>query len=385
MVQPFGQCWFWNYGVINGLIDMRILMLMPHPNVKGPIFTHTSHLVAFLKNQNNEVCTEYWGRHKDIESLPEKVLGRAFDIIRIRKTLKNGHFDVMVVKTSLDCAALSRDIPLLLASSRLCRKKVVQFHGSSSDLLNARGYSIFKLFSRFLFRLSDASLVLSSEEKRDFTQFIPNHPTYIVSNPFLSFKNITSSKDKVIRDLPSDKPIILFVGRFIKEKGIFDLINAMPMVLKSVDCHLLIVGEGDLKNQAIDLMRTLNMEKYITLTGHLTGNALFSVYRQAKVFVFPTYWKEGFPTVITEAMDAGLPIITTKIRGVVDHLFEGKNALFVPAQNPVSIAEEVVRVLKDSKLRNKMSNANRKKVRDFSPQFTGLHYQKVLLEIADAN
>jgi glycosyltransferase involved in cell wall biosynthesis len=364
---------------------MRILMLIPYPNVKGPILKHTRHLVAFLLSQGNEVSTEYWGRHKDHESLSEKIKGRAYDIFRIQKVLKGNNFDVMVIKTSLDWSTLSRDIPLLMITRRLCRKKVIQFHGSSSDTLNAHGYLIFKLLSRFLLRLSDASLVLSSEEQRDFTKFFPQHPMYIVSNPFLSINYNISSKDKVIVDLPSDKPIVLFVGRLIKEKGIIDLINAMPIVLKSVGCHLLIVGDGDQKKQVINLIRTLKMYKYISITGHLTGNALLSVYRLAKVFVFPTYWKEGFPTVITEAMDAGLPIITTKIRGVVDRLSEGKNVLFVPAQKPGSIAEAVVKILINSKLRNKMADANRKKVKDFSPQLTGRHYQKVLQEIVDAH
>ena len=59
------------------------------------------------------------------------------------------------------------------------------------------------------------------------------------------------------------------------------------------------------------------------------GDQLAAAYQSSDLFVLPTYWFEGFPTAITEAMDRETPIITTRTRGIGDHLDAGVNALFI--------------------------------------------------------
>jgi glycosyltransferase involved in cell wall biosynthesis len=106
-----------------------------------------------------------------------------------------------------------------------------------------------------------------------------------------------------------------------------------------------------------------------------------AIYRTGDVFVLPTYWVEGFPTAISEAMEAGLPIVTTRARGMADHLEEGVNAVFVPKRSPGELAEALERLLTDEPTRARMGSANRQKVAEFAPDRVAGEYLEALNSI----
>jgi glycosyltransferase involved in cell wall biosynthesis len=81
-------------------------------------------------------------------------------------------------------------------------------------------------------------------------------------------------------------------------------------------------------------------------------------------------------------MSAGLPIITTKTRGIADHLDEGTNAIFVPPRDSAALSRALERILDDALLRKRMAEANRKKVDEFAPSRVAAHYLDTLREIA---
>src|SRR5205823_173848 len=103
------------------------------------------------------------------------------------------------------------------------------------------------------------------------------------------------------------------------------------------------------------------------LPGYLAGAELEAAYREATLFVFPS-WVEGFPTVLAEAMDAGLPIVTTRIRGAADHLVAGENALFVEPRDVSALVDAILTLLDDRDLAARMSAANRRRIGIFEPR-----------------
>ena len=359
---------------------MRILMLVQSPNIRGPLARLTPLLIKALQDLGCEVQTVQWGRHNDSEALSEKLIERITDLLHARKALERKKYDVVFVNTAHDWATLSRDIPLLLLTRHICPNIVLQFHGSSSDILVAPGNYLFKLFSHWLVSLCDAALVLSSEEQREWQQFYPHGRFDVVCNPFLPDTLEISNFDQRINDVKRD-PVILFVGRLIREKGIFDLLDTMTFLQAKRSFRLLIVGDGPDAKAVKQKTAQLNLADRVTFTGYLKGEDLNNVYCNANVFVFPSYWKEGFPTVLAEAMGFGLPIITTRIRGVTDHLQEGVNGLFVPPKDPASLAKAVVTLLNDPVLCTQMGKANQEKVIDFSPEKVGKLYLEVLNEL----
>ncbi len=360
---------------------MRILLLVPRPGIRGPIPGITSLLEAGLREAGCALDTEYWGRRRDGESALDRVAGRSGDIARIRRRLGEEPPDVMVVTTAHDWPSLSRDIPLLLATRRRVGRIVVQFHGSHAESLAAPGSRLLKAASATVVRLSDALLLLSTEEQRDWQRFRPAGDYRVVSNPYRPAGDGPAAHDRPALGLPTDRPLLLFVGRLVAEKGILDLVEALPRVLQRQPCHLLVLGHGAEEHEVARRVAALGLEREVTLAGYLAGEQLRSAYRLADALVLPSYHDEGFPTVIAEAMDAGLAIVTTRRRGMADHLREGEQALFVPPRDPAALAEAVVHLLARPGLRARMGAANRAAVRAFLPEVVAREYLRILEEI----
>jgi len=200
---------------------MRILMLIPRAYSRGLGDQLIPHLVSALKNLGSVVDTPTWGRHNREESIFKRVIGRLQDINKVKKTILQGKYDVMLVETSHGAwGSLLRDITLLLFIRRIVPRIILQFHGSQSDRLIEAGNYLFKLFSSFLIRLTDGALVLSTEEKKQWQSFYPGVPFYMVKNPYLSNGIESLPRNREGLNLPDDIPIILFVGRLVKQKGI---------------------------------------------------------------------------------------------------------------------------------------------------------------------
>jgi glycosyltransferase involved in cell wall biosynthesis len=365
---------------------MRIFMLVQTPGARGPVPKHTSHLVAALRSLGCTVVTHPWGQRRAGESLVLKLIQRVSDVLSARSALKDREFDIAVVKSSHGWLTLLRDIPVVLMIRRRCRPIVLQLHGSRASLLVERGSCVstvarrtpfprtFKLVTRVLLALVDGIMVLSTEEERQFQTFYPGLPVFTVKNPYISV--FPSGPPPRSTALPP-RPRVLFVGRIIKEKGIFELLEAFAEVVKRARCDLVIVGEGDQERRVCDRIEDLGLENCVSMVGYLSGSTLIDKYNDSTVLVLPS-WSEGFPTVLAEAMDAGLPIVTTRIRGAADHLIPDENALFVEPRDINGLASALLKVLTDEALRGRMSSANRKRIQIFAPKIVAVEYFQAL-------
>lgn len=356
---------------------MRILMLAPHPSVRGPLPKHTPVLVGALESLGCEVVSEPWGRHSDQETVIDKVIGRSRDIPRVRRRLKAEPFDVMVVKTSHEGRSLLRDVPLLAATRHLAPKIVVQFHGGNSYLLSAPGNRPFKAATAALFALSDGVLLLSSQEARESHAFWPRGRFRVVSNPYVAPPDDLAAR---VGRNGTGPLTLLFVGRMIREKGIFETLDAFAAISAGHDCRMVLVGDGPEAAAIAARVAELGLQGRVTLAGFMEGQPLHDVYRAADIFVFPSY-REGFPTAITEAMAAGLPVITTRIRGMADHLADERNALLVTPRDTAGLTAALRRIVDDPDLRRRMSVANTAKVAEFAPPAVARHYLGTLEEL----
>ena len=356
---------------------MRILFLTAYPNIDGPLPKLAPMMVEGLKGCGLDVEVEHWSRHREHEHLWEKLVGRVGDLRKIRRHLRRKPAAALLVTTTHDMPALVRDIPLVLATRRLCPTIVLHFHGSMCDALGASGGTFFTRASLWLVRNCSAVLLLSREELEQWRRWAPSARFELVSNPF-----VPSAQAGEHANAPRecDTPTVLFVGRLEPQKGILDLLSAFSVVCRTEKCRLVLAGSGD-----ADRVRRTAAEAGITasveITGYLSGDAIWAAYAGADIFVLPSY-REGLPTVILEAMSFGLPVVTTRIRGAADLLEDEINALFVPPGDPESLAAAILRLLRDPELRASMGDRNRASLDAFVPAAVIPQYAAILRDVA---
>lgn len=350
-------------------------MLIQHAEARGPAPKLSGHLVDALRRLGCSVVTHHWGQHRPDESLLEKLIQRSRDVLSVRRALQHQTFDVAVVNTAHDWRTLLRDITVVAAIRRRCRPVVLQFHGSLAETLVRPGNRALKLFTAALLALVDGVMVLSKEEERYWMAFRRTPPVFTVKNPYVSA--FPASTPQMSSSSSRSRDRMLFVGRLIAAKGIFELVDALADVISHTHCELVMVGEGPQEAELRDRIHRLGVEPYVTLTGYLKGQELIDQYRDASIFVLPS-WREGFPTVLSEAMDAGLPIVTSRIYGAADHLIDGRNALLVRPRCVRDLSSAISRLLRDSDLRLRMAINNRETIAMFEPRVVATEYLRVL-------
>ena len=357
---------------------MKIAMLGPPASARGPLPKLMPLLVEGLARLGCEVELLPWGGRSDREGLVTKLHGRLHDVAAARRAVVAGGFPVVVVNTAHDWWTLGRDYALL---RRLPRRAVavLQFHGSQSGRLLAPGSWTFKEATRAVVSRADGILLLSNDERLEWERFQPAVPKYVVRNPAPLLPELSEGE----REPGPGTKTILCVARLIESKGVLDLVRALPLVREAVPCRLVLAGDGPERGRLLDLATEIGVRDAVTLAGYAAGEELTRLYRSADVFALPTTHYEGFPTVILEAMAAGLPIVTTAARGVKDHLENGKHALLVPARDPAALAAALVQVLGDPALRQRLGEANLQKVADFDADSVAEEYLLALRAIVD--
>jgi glycosyltransferase involved in cell wall biosynthesis len=356
----------------------RVLMLAPPGGVRGPIPTIAPLLAAGMRELGCVVETAPWGRRAGDESPLDTVLGRALDLLGARARCRRSTCDVLLVHTSHDWKTLARDLPLVLVCRAGVGSVVLMIHGSRVESLSRRPLAPFSVVTRLLVSLADAVLVLSSEEQRAWDKVLPGRRFYVVANPFVT--PVGPRASLATGNARHDAFELLYVGRLIEEKGVFDLVAAMAELGPGRAARLRIAGDGPDDARLRARIAELELADRVELCGHVGGAALWRLYASADLFVLPTFWKEGFPTVLSEAMGMGLPIVTTPVRGAADHLREGVNAAFVPPHDPGALAAAIVRLMDDPELCRAMAQHNRAKVADFAPATVARTYVEAMVE-----
>ncbi len=159
--------------------------------------------------------------------------------------------------------------------------------------------------------------------------------------------------------LPTDAPVVGFVGRLTRDKGLPELIEAFDAILTvRPDAHLLLVGWFDAAEDALsdDLRLRIVTNPRIHLTGLVADTAPY--YRVMDVMVLPT-WREGFPNVVLEAAATGIPVVTTLSTGSRDAVVPEVTGLLIPPGYPVAIREAVLQLLNNPERCRRMGEAAR--------------------------
>ncbi len=145
--------------------------------------------------------------------------------------------------------------------------------------------------------------------------------------------------------------VVLTVGRLTVMKGQRHLIAAVPDLLRDFpDLAVVVVGGGHLHGQLRAQADALGVGGAVRLSGHRADARV--LLDAADVFVLPSR-HEGMPLVLLEAMEAGLPVVATRVIGSEEVVADGESGLLVPTEDPVALAGALSRLLADPGLRER--------------------------------
>lgn len=168
--------------------------------------------------------------------------------------------------------------------------------------------------------------------------------------------------------IPLDAPVIGFVGRFTRDKGFPELIDAFTQILKSnPKIYMLLVGDHENGDPISPLYRErLETLPNVVQVGFVADPA--PMYQVLDVLALPTH-REGFPNVPLEAAAAAKPVVTTDATGARDSVLHNKTGFIVPVGDSVALRAALQQLLENPTLATQMGQAGRVWVeREFKPE-----------------
>jgi glycosyltransferase involved in cell wall biosynthesis len=141
-----------------------------------------------------------------------------------------------------------------------------------------------------------------------------------------------------------DRATLLFLGHLSVQKGVFDLLLAMPRILEThPDAKLKLCGDGNVEITE-QYVRELNLSNSVSVTGWIDQIKRSELLSIATILVLPSH-AEGFPMSILEAMSAGTPVVATRVGGVPEAITHEREGLLVTPGDVAGIAESIKRLL----------------------------------------
>ncbi len=163
---------------------------------------------------------------------------------------------------------------------------------------------------------------------------------------------------------------VLAVGRLIPRKGHETLLNAMPMVVRTIPgVQLAIVGRGPCESALREQARRAGLEGVVVFTGRVADNELAALYGRCDVFALPTGEAaggqvEGFGLVFTEAHAYGKPVVAGRAGGVEDAVLDGITGTLVEPGDDAALAQAVIDLLADPERARQLGEAGRARVQE---------------------
>lgn len=149
----------------------------------------------------------------------------------------------------------------------------------------------------------------------------------------------------------------LYVGRFLKTKGIFNILKAVSILqMRGIFFNkLLMVGRGPELKEVTKMINSLGLKDKIQITEFVPHEELVNLCNQAKIFLCPSYAKEGVLTTMLEAASCGAAIITADCCGMVEFAKDRINALVIKPQDNQELAQSMATLLEQKDIREKLA------------------------------
>jgi glycosyltransferase involved in cell wall biosynthesis len=182
--------------------------------------------------------------------------------------------------------------------------------------------------------------------------------------------------------LPADAPVIGAVSRFYPVKGIAFLVDAFARVLRVIpESRLLLVGDGPERDALESQARSLGIMEQVIFTGFQED--VEGHLRVCRVVALPSL-HEGLPLAAIEALNAGVPIVASRVGGLPEVVSDGRTGFLVDPGNADAIADAVIRILRDPILERNLKAQCLREAGRFSMQRFVARMEEIYRETVEA-
>ncbi len=213
---------------------------------------------------------------------------------------------------------------------------------------------ITKILYKTAFRACDKVMFQNKDDIKEFVldKYLPERKTELVSGSGVNMS-------RFIRTELPENPTFLMVGRIIREKGVMEYLEAARNLKKKFpQARCILLGGFDV---SIGALKKEDIQPYIDdgsveFPGEVKDPVSF--YNQCSVFVLPSYYREGLPRTILEAMACGKAVITTDWPGCREAVTNDVNGILVPVKDADALYKAMVRVAEDRQLLEKFADTS---------------------------
>ena len=300
---------------------------------------------------------------------------------RARRTCR--HSPIFYLQLGQSTQAMLRDLPLLAWARRHRLPTVVHVHGAGfRRAFDAAPRLIRWPLGKLLGSVS-AAIVLTPTLAPMFRGLVDSERVFVVGNG--PDAELTAAAERFERGFerdPGDSALtILYLSNLMDQKGYRAVLEAAALANRRGLQHRFVFAGAKTQMGSLDIeayLREHNLSN-VTFLGPVHGLAKLDALREADAFILPTYHPdEGQPISIIEAMQFGLPIITTRQGGIVDLVVDDESGIFVPPRDPEAILAAIER-LSDRRRIERVSKA----AREQGLQHTAAEHGRRMLDVFD--
>lgn len=368
---------------------MKILYFLNHITNSGGMERIVIDKINYLADSGYDVSLAYYGTKEDktfyqlnenVKRLPiVRYDGDSSFIKRIFVAVKSIVAIVQIIDLVMPDVIVNANTVIaswILPFIRRKIPKIVELHFSYDGMLIMNGeiygeHSMKASFNNWLrkkiYPLYDRCVLLTEDDKKqwkfDNAVVIPNFTVL----------------DSSIRSDLKNKCAIC-VGRLSYQKNIDILVDAWSVVAEShPEWHLDVYGGGGLEDNLKQRIETLGLKDFITLKG--VSNKIQEEYPKYSLFVLPSRY-EGFPLVLVEAMNFGLPCVGFPIAGNTTVIQNGKNGLLAEERTPKCLANTILEIIGNEDLLKTMSNNAIDSVKRYEKENVMKMWQELFYSVA---
>lgn len=309
---------------------------------------------------------------KDIGKVSLKKIFFYFTLLKeIYKEITKTHPALVYVTPNAKGGAFYKDFLIVMMLKVMGQNVVIHYHNKGVSTRQN------KFVDNILYRIFFKSLkviLLADTLYNDVCKYVNRKDVYICPNGIPATIKLERKEH--------DGFNILFLSNMMREKGIWDLVDACKILKdKGLRFHCHFVGKwSDISEEAFnDKINTLELQNNVNAYGAKYGEDKNKFFQIADVFTFPTFYNnECFPLVLLEAMEQGIPCISCNEGGISDIIDDGLTGFVIQKNQPKILAEKLEELIKNPDLCNEMGRAGRKK---FEQKFTSNQFERKITEI----